>query len=323
MLYTDLCKVTREYQTEKKGELTNSKLSTFLRKDIVIEAKNVISIEYPQIIVKASVGQGAWAEIPWLCFFDPYITTKASQGYYVGYLIDSLKNNFTLFLGYSSDEEFQRYPQKTALEVLRKKSELLSYKLSSYKHIFTRNTLTLSGNSKNSRGYEAGFVIGKTYSTSEHISEEQFTKELLLLLHAYSEIIKTDILHDAELELLPGDFNPIEEASDTEINETRNKVTSVRYERNPTIRKKVLKSKGAVCEACGLNPEKQYGYKGPKENTPLDVHHKHKFSEIEKTRKSAIEDFLVLCPTCHRMIHKQNDISNLEELKQKINFNFS
>ena len=43
-------------------------------------------------------------------------------------------------------------------------------------------------------------------------------------------------------------------------------------------------------------------------------------SELKKgeTRKLTKKDFAVLCSNCHRMIHKLNDSSDLEELKNLI-----
>lgn len=57
------------------------------------------------------------------------------------------------------------------------------------------------------------------------------------------------------------------------------------------------------CEICGLRPEPTYGH------PIVDAHHRlplSKYAEREKTH-TAPEDFAILCPSCHRAVHKQPD----------------
>jgi predicted HNH restriction endonuclease len=41
--------------------------------------------------------------------------------------------------------------------------------------------------------------------------------------------------------------------------------------------------------------------------------------EGETRRYMIPDDFMVLCPTCHRVIHKQVDASDLRQLKSSLN----
>ncbi len=52
-----------------------------------------------------------------------------------------------------------------------------------------------------------------------------------------------------------------------------------------------------ACEACGIEPMKTYGLE------IIEAHHKIPLSKSEGSRNSVIEDFLLLCPSCHRAIH--------------------
>lgn len=114
-----------------------------------------------------------------------------------------------------------------------------------------------------------------------------------------------------------------DEAKGQDIEETRRYVLSLRIERSPNVRRNVLKLKPAICECCGLDPKQDCGFQGPDHETPLDVHHAaplHGLAEGETRRYRIPDDFLVLCPTCHRVIHKLDDTSNLSKLKQKLRF---
>ncbi|MEJ2022123.1 MAG: hypothetical protein P8X43_08825, partial [Maritimibacter sp.] len=107
------------------------------------------------------------------------------------------------------------------------------------------------------------------------------------------------------------------------VDETRRYFLSRRIERASRVRKAVLKAKRPICECCGLDPARDYRFFGAKEALPLDVHHAaplNHLAEGETRRYRIPEDFLVLCATCHRMIHNQNDPSNLTELKARLRF---
>ena len=75
---------------------------------------------------------------------------------------------------------------------------------------------------------------------------------------------------------------------------------------------------GYVCMGCGLDPVAEYGknMKGI-----LEAHHKKPWAEIEKeqAREVNANDFFVLCPNCHKMIHKLDRPDNLDELKEILN----
>ena len=75
---------------------------------------------------------------------------------------------------------------------------------------------------------------------------------------------------------------------------------------------------GYVCMGCGLDPVKEYGteMKGI-----LEAHHKKPWSEIAENEVRTVEpdDFYILCPTCHRIIHKLERPDDLDKLKELVN----
>lgn len=75
---------------------------------------------------------------------------------------------------------------------------------------------------------------------------------------------------------------------------------------------------GYICMACGLNPAEEYG-----ENMKgiMEAHHKKPYAEIEDGESRTVEpdDFLILCPTCHRLIHKLGAPDDLDGLKELVN----
>lgn len=127
--------------------------------------------------------------------------------------------------------------------------------------------------------------------------------------------------------ILRGGLTPLdvmqEEAGSQDIEEVRRYTLSRRIERAPDVRKKVLASKALICEGCKLDPVLDYGFSGKPLNTPLDVHHVKPLdglAEGEHRLYRIPDDFILLCPTCHRMIHKQDDPADLKQLQRAIRF---
>ena len=77
---------------------------------------------------------------------------------------------------------------------------------------------------------------------------------------------------------------------------------------------------GYVCMGCGLDPVKEYGseMKGI-----LEAHHKKPWAEIAENEVRTVEpnDFYILCPNCHRMIHRLDSSDDLDGLKEVLNQN--
>ena len=57
------------------------------------------------------------------------------------------------------------------------------------------------------------------------------------------------------------------------------------------------------CEECGFDPAKVLDPEIAKPRSMLDVHHKHPLEE--GVRYTQVDDFALLCPTCHRVEHQR------------------
>ncbi len=183
--------------------------------------------------------------------------------------------------------------------------------------IFSEDPIDLGSDADLPAGYEAGHSFGKTYNAN-HIKEDTLQIDLTQMLHAYHALVDrggttpSDLMQD--------------EAKGRDIEETRRYILSQRIERSPKVRKDVLKVKPAICECCGLNPKTDYSFDGPVYETPLDIHHAiplYGLREGETRRYKVPDDFMVLCPTCHRMIHKIDAASDIAKLKRILRFQFA
>lgn len=82
--------------------------------------------------------------------------------------------------------------------------------------------------------------------------------------------------------------------------------------------KSIKEYHGYVCMGCGLDPVKEYG---AEMKVILEAHHKKPWAEIKENEVRTVEpgDFYILCPTCHRVIHRLEHPDDLDGLKEIVN----
>lgn len=314
MLSDMLARVAQEYVYARGKPFAGSDFANFVRHDVAKEAKKKLTFWPVELKVKASVGAGNWAAVPWLAFFDPLITETATQGFYVVYLVNPQDREITLSMNQGTTAVYKEFGRLKGREVLKRRAVDIAERLPEYTHKFSKQPIQLGSEDDLPMGYMAGHSFGRTYPLNE-LNDETVNQDLMEMLAAYRALVDRG-------GTLPVEFMQ-EEAGTNEIEETRRYILSRRIERSNRVRREVLAARKSICECCGFDPVKDFGYRGPPLKTPLDVHHaaplRH-LAEGETKRYQVPNDFLVLCPTCHRMIHKQEDASDLDALKQRMRF---
>lgn len=86
-----------------------------------------------------------------------------------------------------------------------------------------------------------------------------------------------------------------------------------RYERDRSNRKACIAHYGYVCQVCGMNFEQAYGELGKEF---IEVHHLHPVAQGER-KVNPIDDLVPLCSNCHSMIHRQDDVSDWQGLRDQ------
>lgn len=308
-----LAELTLKYAFERTKAFSNSAFGQFVRHDIAEIAKQSLPFGFTDFSLKSSVGNGNWASVPWLAFFDPLVTTTAQEGIYVVFLInpDSKIIYLSLMQGTTAvrNEFKSRY-----IDVLKRRAADMRERVHDIAKAFPLHEIDLGSDDDLPKGYMAGHSVGKCYSIDE-IVKADLVGDLEAILKVYHRLINRG-------GTLPSDLM-LEEAETHDIIEARRYILSKRIERSSKVRQAVLSIRPSICEGCGLNPKLDYKFEGPVNRVPLDVHHIAALSglaENEFRRYRVPQDFLVLCPTCHRVIHTLKDESDLGSLQDLIKF---
>lgn len=89
-----------------------------------------------------------------------------------------------------------------------------------------------------------------------------------------------------------------------------------RYERNPRARAACIERWGAKCSVCDFDFFQVYGERGM---GFIEVHHLKPIAESENRHEvDPVEDLRPVCSNCHAMIHREEPLLSIQELKQMI-----
>jgi len=90
-----------------------------------------------------------------------------------------------------------------------------------------------------------------------------------------------------------------------------------RFERSKAAREKCLRHYGFDCSVCELNLEDVYGLLA---RNFIHVHHIVPLASIGQNYQiDPIQDLCPVCPNCHAMLHRPNEVLSIDELKAMLN----
>jgi 5-methylcytosine-specific restriction protein A len=94
------------------------------------------------------------------------------------------------------------------------------------------------------------------------------------------------------------------------------------HERNPELvrraKEKAMDVAGRLaCDACGFDFARVYGEVG---RGFIECHHLTPLAELSAERISRLSDLALVCPNCHRMIHRKRPWLRLDQLSGLVQF---
>jgi 5-methylcytosine-specific restriction protein A len=100
---------------------------------------------------------------------------------------------------------------------------------------------------------------------------------------------------------------------DNYIEGAKKRVTVNAYERDPKARQASIDRHGTTCKGCGFNFEEVYGEHG---RGFIHVHHIKPIHTLGAGYElDPVEHLIPLCPNCHAMVHRGDEVLSIEDLK--------
>lgn len=305
--------VLNNYQKSMLDSFAGSYMANLLRNDIPQAIRTLVKDD-ERFFIKGSAGQSRWTFAPWVAMLDLIVTNTPQSGYYPVFLFREDFSGFYLSLNQGVTDIKNKY-KKDALLVLRIKSEDYRAQLTDLSHDFPETEISLGSEgvykSKDAKFYEAGNIVAKYYSRENLPSESHFVSDILIILRLYRSLTYNQTIptSKAEIEEDERKFKGIEDLQKFRLHK--------KIERNTVLIKKVKSIRGYTCEICTLNFEERYGEIG---QGFIEAHHLVPISTLGslKIQLDVRKDFRVLCSNCHRMIHRQDDVTDIERLRDYI-----
>ncbi|WP_025743483.1 MrcB family domain-containing protein [Aquimarina pacifica] len=295
-----LSEAIENYLTEKSKSFRGNKLAAKFRKDFPSEIEKII-VDKNRFKVVGSPGKGNWTECPWIAILDVLITDSPQKGYYPVLIYKSDMSGIYLSLNQGVTDVIENY-KKEAISVLKLRAQDFRAKIDFDSKSYLID-IDLSSTTRNAKHYQAGNIIAKYYPKENLPSLEQLRIDLIEILELYENLTYTDNSFSDDLGAIGFEKKQIR--------------LHRRIERNTSLSKKVKKLKGYRCEACQIKFTEIYGDIG---KDFIEAHHLNPISKlgIGNFKVDLKNDFAILCSNCHSMIHKLNDPSDLNKLKQII-----
>jgi 5-methylcytosine-specific restriction protein A len=276
---------------------------------------------FPNIIWIASVGQGRWADAPWVAAFDSLVTETAQEGFYPVYLFNRSLDRVYLSLNQGMARLREELGSQ-AKETLSHRASILRTRVTpEYQTRFNADFIDLDAPGAQSRlaFYEPGHAFGRQYSRDNLPTQEELAADLAEMLKLYSVTIIRGGTQELETTGHAVAEQGEEYQGDASLEEKRRLRLHFRVERNQKLARLAKQVHGYTCEICGFNFEKIYGDLG---SNYIEAHHLTPLNQLPPDKPihlSPKDDFAVLCANCHRMIHRSGSPTSFDDFRNLFN----
>ena len=264
------------------GELASS---TAFKQELPQLIENSLNLKKTEYLVKGSIGQGGFAQVPWVCIFDRTITVKASEGIYIVFLVSADLKTIYLSLNNGVTYFKERFGYKKGREELSKVSAFMRNKYCMVQPHLSLVDIDLKSDTQLAKSYECGHILGTAYSIEALPSHDKLVSDLIDIMAQYKRIVEakrnrslTEFYNFMSSEVGEDVY------SDEELNDAVDKELSVR--------KSAAKKKGPKPKTPKLPT-----YEGPKPKQPLvqDDSGTWKYPRSAKVSANALQIAQYMC----------------------------
>lgn len=165
-------------------QFTGHPIANLFRQDLKDEIEQLVKKNYDSFEIKASVGAGNWANVPWLSILNPKITTTTQDGIYPVYLFNADGSGFYLSLNQGTTIPTKNLGKKRAE---KRSGDIKRILLSQFPRLKTWGVqeIDLKAETALGKSYEKSNIAAKFYSSSNLPESDQVITDLQELLDIY------------------------------------------------------------------------------------------------------------------------------------------
>ena len=177
------------YPKAKIESFANNPFGEFVRKDIPEKFYETGLIDKDKYLVTGSVGQGNWAMVPWICIFDKSITTSATKGVYIVYLLSRDSSELYLTFNQGCTEIRKTHSKKETISIMREKAEEIAERIDSRGFSMDENISLGDGLTELGLLYQKGTIFYKKYRADSIPEEGELLDDLNKMMGIYKEYV--------------------------------------------------------------------------------------------------------------------------------------
>lgn len=177
------------YKEAKQEVFANNSFGNFVRREIPQAINNLEIFDNGSYLISGSVGQGNWASVPWIGIFYKQITTSATKGIYIVYLLSTDCSRLYLTFNQGCTDFRNSHTKKETINYLRENAEKLSSQIDGRSFLSDEN-IDL-GNDITDLGlfYQKGTIYYKKYDIDQIPEENELIDDLKKMADIYNEYI--------------------------------------------------------------------------------------------------------------------------------------
>ena len=191
-------KMLNDYVPAKSEPFTGHPLGAFFRNDIPRILYDTGLVDSNDYLITGSVGQGNWAMVPWVCIFDRSITTSATRGVYIVYLLEKDGNSLYLTFNQGCTEIRNSHSKRETIRIMREKAAEIVRKIDS-RGFLTDEAINL-GDGLTDLGelYQKGTIFYKEYRKDAIPNETELQDDLAKMMDIYREYVRDNTTEEVE-----------------------------------------------------------------------------------------------------------------------------
>lgn len=184
-------KIMNSYIEAKNHEpFAGHELGNIFRKILPEYFTELDFIDSEQYVITGSIGQGNWANIPWIALMNRKNTTSIQSGVYIGYLFSNDMKRFYLILNQGVTELKNKLGAKGAKQKLIENAESIRRKVGMDSAIASQN-IKLNGGILGEL-YEAGTIGAFEYKIESIPNDEKLISDLEKMVGYYEKFLDDD-----------------------------------------------------------------------------------------------------------------------------------
>lgn len=180
-------RILNEYVSAKQETFAGHQMGYFFRNEVPSEIYNTNIVDKNKYLITGSVGQGNWATIPWICIFDRSITTSATKGVYIVYLLKSDGSSLYLTFNQGCTEIRKIHNKRETISIMRDKAAEIASRIDS--RGFNADEKIYLGNDLSDLGemYQKGTIFYKEYKRGNVPNDDELKEDLAKMIAIYQE----------------------------------------------------------------------------------------------------------------------------------------